>query len=258
MRGACSGTAGVTVVLGSILLWLGCGDDWCRQGWYEICPCDSGWGTRQCGPDELWGECECGAAGDSDADSDVDADVDADADSDADADADSDSDADDGLDDIIPGACPSPGFLREYNLSVLNDIRTGRGLSPLEMTECLNGIAAEGNADYVETQEAHAHFRAECLRERPDCECSWHQENQGWCCWNPDWTWRRAFDWMIDQMMAEERYRGGHFLNITAEDHTMVGIDVHCEVIDFHGTIYTMVTMTNDFGCDPAVGCPPW
>ncbi|MHC5012852.1 MAG: CAP domain-containing protein, partial [Planctomycetota bacterium] len=123
-----------------------------------------------------------------------------------------------------PGSNVDPASF-DYNLTVINNIRTGRGLTPYVRDAVLDAHAQAATAQLMVDHMPHAYFAATVI-----CNAA-RAENQGDPNgWLPGLATNTAIDQIIDAMMAEEFMfppgdpRRGHFEAITSTTYTRIGI----------------------------------
>jgi hypothetical protein len=139
--------------------------------------------------------------------------------------------------------CGTVDEMRAYLLQKLNEIRAKRNLPAYKGDSCLDLVATDGNNEWAAGGPAHGHFMRECLYIVPKCECNWQQENMG-MSGGSNRTWQTDIVMVLQNMMAEETYGGGHFLNIVSTKWTRVGTGILCT----GSGSSVMVRLTNDFG----------
>jgi hypothetical protein len=132
--------------------------------------------------------------------------------------------------------------MRQYSLQRLNAIRAGRNPppAPYALDDCLNGVADAGNQEWAAGGPAHGKFVRECITKVPSCACNWQQENMGYTSGSYQRSWQSEIDGILQSMMSEESYGGGHFQNIVSTKWKRVGVGIICTT--------NSLRFTHDFG----------
>ncbi|MGB0678098.1 MAG: CAP domain-containing protein [Polyangiales bacterium] len=125
------------------------------------------------------------------------------------------------------GGCAEAQAMRDYNLQWVNNARAQTGLSPYVLDDCLSGLAQRAVQDVADGGDVHGMFVRECIRNRPNCECNWQQENYG-AGGGSTTDWTLFFDMPLSSMMQEPKGTG-HRANIESTDYTRLGVGVVCD-----------------------------
>lgn len=198
------------------------GDGWDDRGIYTLChPCDS---HRDCGAYGdlclyIRGDARCGMACESDRDCPRGYEC-----------VHIDEDFED-IEQCVPqqASCselvdsPSLEDMQAYILEVINELRTSRGLEPLELDlECLSMIGQEAVLELETEGTFKTKFTRECADQVPNCACGWQEESQAFVNLFQR-TWREAVVYPFERAGRTDP-EGGFFRNVVSAEWRRIGI----------------------------------